>query len=792
MAASRRLGEELPDLEQAGETQSEETVRQSIETTPQEPQGYFRKAQEEEAKSMTSQHPIDQGSDTLESDRDQSGSNDPINTPHSLEAGEKDQSKESTTKVVTMQHDLKEQDGKNSAATEATSAVEAHRVRSPTPPPPPPKDDKFMTQLPKESTTIGPAQPLIPTYSEKQPFDDAAMADAEKDAKDDDTRSEIQSIMEQFENDTAVPEPETIKSPLLDMSHQVFHPPRSSSLEPSQSHTNTPILQRTQSRESYTFSPSAARPGSISGQSISSLQRDRQDTASPRPASSIFQPPPPSPDPEPTLPFDFHRFLDQLRHRTADPVARFLRSFLMEFGKKQWMVHEQIKIISDFLEFIAKKMQSCEVWRAVSDPEFDNAREGMEKLVMNRLYNQTFSPAIPPPEPLSPAKGKRNRNQVLAAQAPGRKGQHQEDVERDAVIAQKIRIYGWIREDHLDIPPVNDKGRKFLVLAQQELLKINSYRAPRDKVICVLNCCKVIFGFLKNSKGDQSADSFIPLLIYTVLRANPDHLVSNVQYILRFRNQEKLGGEAGYYISSLMGVVTFVENLDRTNLTVTDEEFERNVEAAVSTIAEGHKAGEYESTSHEKATNPAPAAELSSPTKSSYQPHYSEKSTLSRPELTPRNSTEGERSTPRRGNSTRQKPSATATASSSADDTDEKDAVAGLLRTIQKPLSTIGRMFSDENSSSSSNQHLNAQHPALTPLPGSTPRLSPGLPSRPLQRKSSEETRQRRSPERMDRARSVGARGEERGEEEAAARQARAEAAEAQRIQAQEHRVVVE
>lgn len=27
-----------------------------------------------------------------------------------------------------------------------------------------------------------------------------------------------------------------------------------------------------------------------------------------------------------------------------------------------------------------------------------------------------------------------------------------------------------------------------------ELMKINGYRAPRDKVICILNCCKVIFG----------------------------------------------------------------------------------------------------------------------------------------------------------------------------------------------------------------------------------------------------------------------------------------------------------
>jgi hypothetical protein len=132
------------------------------------------------------------------------------------------------------------------------------------------------------------------------------------------------------------------------------------------------------------------------------------------------------------------------------------------------MVHEQVKIVSDFLEFIAKKMAQCEVWRTVSDAEFDNACEGMEKLVMNRLYSQTFSPAIPPPDPAAiAARGKRRAGQ---APPPGRRGQHQEDVERDEVLAQKVRIYSWVREEHLDINPLTDKGKKFLVLAQQGMI----------------------------------------------------------------------------------------------------------------------------------------------------------------------------------------------------------------------------------------------------------------------------------------------------------------------------------
>jgi len=37
-------------------------------------------------------------------------------------------------------------------------------------------------------------------------------------------------------------------------------------------------------------------------------------------------------------------------------------------------------------------------------------------------------------------------------------------------LSQKVGIYGWIKEEHLDIPPVGDSGKRFLVLAQQGML----------------------------------------------------------------------------------------------------------------------------------------------------------------------------------------------------------------------------------------------------------------------------------------------------------------------------------
>ncbi|KAF3003700.1 hypothetical protein E8E13_008942 [Curvularia kusanoi] len=661
-------------------------------------------------------------------------------------------------------------------------------IRSPSPPPPPPKDDKYL------STSNAPSRSTSPlsqqdNHKSGRNSEDAAAADytskldgSEQVAGDD--QSEIQSIMEQFENSGSGPNAEEIMSPRLELAGPLLEspsfPPRRSSLVPVDKPLPTP-----QDDTASVHSVQSPPPRT------SSLYRVGTNTSFVEPTSPSahapqYKPAQPAPEPEPDLPFDFHRFLEQLRHRTADPVAKFLRSFLLEFGKKQWMVHEQVKIIGDFLEFISKKMAQCEVWRTVSDAEFDNAREGMEKLVMNRLYNQTFSPAIPPPEPLSPRKGRRRQEPP----GPGRRGQHQEDVERDEVLAQKVRIYKWVREEHLDIKDVGEKGRKFLALAQQELLKIKTYRAPRDKIICILNCCKVIFGFLRTSKSDQSADAFVPLLIYTVLQANPDHLVSNVQYILRFRNQDKLGGEAGYYISSLMGAVQFIEGLDKTSLTVTDEEFDRNVEAAVSAIAEKH--AEPAAEIHpESAAGPAHLHPSSNTTPSTSNhrrmpsPHYhhiAEKSEPSRPEVITRNSMEAQTAGPRRSTSLRNRADDN---SSHAPPEEENAAVAGLLRTIQRPLSTIGRIFSDNDTSASSSTQqtrsssapsaAHAQHPGHERFPGQQQVYSekPVMPPRGNSSSGNASA-------------GVGVSADEQ------ARQASVEAEQARRIQAKEHAVVVE
>lgn len=352
--------------------------------------------------------------------------------------------------------------------------------QSPKAPPPPPKDERFRT---KPSMT-GPSLMSLaregndPNFTEDS---NLSLLAREMDAADgyekderanrgnaDDSRSEIHSIMEQFDNGSGVLSAEEILSQRLEIGSPLAHPPRSSSLD--HRGTETLIVPPNSSAAptgswippSETMANLTLKKKSLEPQVESTVLLNEKSSSVQ--GSQIAKTSTAQPDPEVALPFDFYRFLDQLRHRTADPVAKYVRSFLLEFAKKQWMVHEQVKIIGDFLEFISKRMAQCEVWSAVSEAEFDNAREGMEKLVMNRLYNQTFSPCIPSAEQAVDRSGRRKAPSPLRL---GRRGQHQEDVERDKILAQKMRIYRWVSEKHLDIKEIREKGQKLLLLAQK-------------------------------------------------------------------------------------------------------------------------------------------------------------------------------------------------------------------------------------------------------------------------------------------------------------------------------------
>ncbi|CCG24485.1 Vps9 protein [Candida orthopsilosis Co 90-125] len=357
-----------------------------------------------------------------------------------------------------------------------------------------------------------------------------------------------------------------------------------SSFDNNKTASETASYTSSTSQPSVATSPSKTPLADITGnetecKGIDDIKIDTKDLGSSQPESPVgkthlnikYKVNPTEQHQESHKAFDFQTFLLQIRKKSADPIVRYLRSFLGSYIKQvnTFSAEQRVSIIEDFKSFINEKFKLYEPFASMDSIDLENSREGLEKLLMNRLYDLCF-----PPEVLK---------NVSPMYIPG---PYTDDLIQDKNFSMQLEKYSWINGLHFDIDMTHlssvslKDGQDFLDYATTELNKINNYRAPRDKIICILNSCKIIFSYLKISHKETNADSFIPLLILVIIKAKTEHLISNIHYIESFRSKEWLShGETSYYLSSIEGAISFIQNMTKDDLTITNEEYEAHMEA---------------------------------------------------------------------------------------------------------------------------------------------------------------------------------------------------------------------
>lgn len=285
-------------------------------------------------------------------------------------------------------------------------------------------------------------------------------------------------------------------------------------------------------------------------------------TPTPAPSGSPGESMPSAPAPQPQNGYAIFR--EMLKHSSAVPVTKKLIDFVQKFpaGLPR---HEAARRVHKFLSNTQEWMLSdVVVFAAEADEEGrTNAAEGLEKFLVIRLHPKLFAV-----DPL--------------------------DGVEDVKLQKHIDGLAWVRFEHLGIPPVDPS---LLSLAVNELQRIDNYKAPRDKLVCILNACRVISDVLKRTLeessrqeagGDSgvtrraiSADDFLPLLILTVIMANPPRLHSNLEFVAAFRHPTRLVAEDAYFLTALQSAMAFVKEAGPKTLDVTPEEYDRRYAASL-------------------------------------------------------------------------------------------------------------------------------------------------------------------------------------------------------------------
>ena len=234
----------------------------------------------------------------------------------------------------------------------------------------------------------------------------------------------------------------------------------------------------------------------------------------------------------------YHAFMAKMQQPSATPLFRSIKLFVRDLlSDTRRTVDELSDAVQAFFHETEEAIAQHPLWHGCDAEELEKACDALEKFVTTKLYDRVFLT-------------------------------DEQEVENDRVLSERLQHLRFITVEHLSISPELCSAYPWEG-AQQELCKMATYRTPRDKLVCVLNCCKRINSSLSvTSAGVHGADEFFPVLIYVLLQACPPQLHANLQYIARFRHPSKLVSEAAYYLTNMQSAAAFVLSLSAEQLSI--------------------------------------------------------------------------------------------------------------------------------------------------------------------------------------------------------------------------------
>ncbi|CAH2294878.1 rab5 GDP GTP exchange factor-like isoform X1 [Pelobates cultripes] len=254
---------------------------------------------------------------------------------------------------------------------------------------------------------------------------------------------------------------------------------------------------------------------------------------------------------------DFSDFLKALRRPDAQNLMTHCTRFIQKLQDTEILtLDDKGEQVQEFYSTIGS------LYPDHMTEEREKLLNNIEKLVMTRLYKSVFC-----------LDGSQDEQKDLCFQA-------------------QIRSLVWVTPKmlQLSLHESNKEANDLVLSAVTTLVEIDSKRAPQDKLACVSKASNFIFKAISVSKIEPAtADDFLSYLIFTILKANPPRLLSNIQYITRFCNPKRLvSGKDGYCFTSFCCAISFIENINASSLGLTQKEFSQLMQQESSVSRTNH------------------------------------------------------------------------------------------------------------------------------------------------------------------------------------------------------------
>lgn len=231
----------------------------------------------------------------------------------------------------------------------------------------------------------------------------------------------------------------------------------------------------------------------------------------------------------------YTQFLDRLKQPSTQTVVNDVKVFVNDFPSHLTRPQAARKIHTFITEAVPKLLETpafLEEGGARSEDAEEQATEGLERFIILKLYK------------------------LLFRHAPA-------DLREDESVDACIRSKGG--SSSAELPTMSAQSSQMFDAACQELQKVEQYRAPRDKVVCLLNAYRAVEGIVdeaalaavagpRGTRSGQLRDFLTALMV----RAAPPNMFSNVEFADAFRHPRLVTPEEKQCLTDWSQAIAFL------------------------------------------------------------------------------------------------------------------------------------------------------------------------------------------------------------------------------------------